>query len=152
MTASAQLRRAFDELANVPASASRDASTFVQTVAEQTGRPVTVKGKRYVLTAEATVQRRGPRALTTIIHGKPTGYWVWQNTGTDPHSIGPGRGVRRGRPRVMAGPNWGHPVSVPVHHPGASGRLRWRQVTQRARREVPQIFRDAVHDALQGVT
>jgi hypothetical protein len=152
VTAVAQLRRAFDDLAHVPATAIRDASTLVEGIAEQTGRPVTIKGQRYVLTAETTIERRGAQAIIATVSGKPTGFWVWQNTGTKPHRIAPQPGRNRGRPRVIAGRSWGHPVSVAVHHPGASGRGRWRQVTQRARREVPQIFRDAVHDALQQVT
>lgn len=145
----AQLRRTFANLAEIPATAIAEATALVEQIAADTGRPVRIKGRTYQLTATSRIQRQGESGVTATVYGKPTGFWVWQNTGTRPHTIAPAKGTRKHRPRVIAGKSWGHPVSVAVNHPGASGRGRWRQVQQRARREVPQIFRDTVDDAVR---
>jgi hypothetical protein len=143
----AELRRTFANLAEIPATAIAEATALVEQIAADTGRPVRIKGKTYQLTATTRIQRQGD-GMTATVYGKPTGFWVWQNTGTKPHAIAPAKGTRKHRARVIV-PNGGHPQSVPVRHPGASGRGRWREVQQRARREVPQIFRDTVDDIVR---
>jgi len=148
----AQLRRTLDALADIPAEAMREATDLVESFATQSGRPVKIKGKTYQLSAVTKVTRSA-NGVTATVYGKPTGFWVWQNTGTKPHDIAPKRGKRQGRPRVIApsagsGGGWNHPQSVPVHHKGATGRGRWREVDRRARREVPQVFVDAVREVV----
>ena len=146
----AQLRRSLAELAEIPDAAIREASALVEQFAAETGRPVTIKGRRYKLTATTKIERRGADTIVATVEGTPAGYWVWQDTGTKPHEIRPAAGSRHGRPKVIV-PKGGHPQSVPIHHRGATGRGRWRQVQQRARREVPQIFRDVADDAVRRV-
>lgn len=146
----ATLRRSLAQLAEIPATAIAESTARIEQVAAETGRPVTVKGKRYVLTATSKIERRGADELVATVQGKPAGYWVWQNTGTKPHEIKPARGERHGRPKVLA-IKGGHPQSVPVHHRGATGRGRWREVQRRARLEVPRIFRETVDDAVRKV-
>lgn len=126
----------------------REATAMVERFAAESGRPVTIKGKRYELTAETRIERRGEHGIVANVSGKPAGFWVWQNTGTEPHTINPKPGTHRGRPRVIV-PKGGHPQSVPVRHPGATGRHRWREVDRRARREVPQIFAEVAADAVR---
>jgi hypothetical protein len=151
----AQLRRVLDDLADVPEVAMREATVMVEGFAKESGRPVMIKGKRYELTATTVVERRGPTEVSATVFGKPTGFWVWQNTGTRPHTIAPPAGIHKHRRRVIApargGSGWNHPQSVPVHHKGATGRGRWREVDRLARREVGQVFRDTVHDAVKAV-
>ena len=96
-------------------------------------------------------EQRGADIITATVFGSPTGFWIWQNTGTRGHTIKPKQGTHKGWPRVVANPNWDHPVSVPVHHPGTGGRGAWRRVDNQARRVVPQIFIEAVHDAVKAI-
>lgn len=148
MTAVAQLRRALDDLAAVPESAIVDAAKRVERIAEQTGRPITINRKRYPLGAVTKYTRRERRAVSATVFGTPTGFWVWQNTGTrGGYKIAPKR-----KTAMPTKGKWKHPVSVPVvRKHGIAGRGRWRSVDTRARREVPQIFVDAVHEAIAGV-
>lgn len=134
----------------------REATAMVERFAAESGRPVTIKGRKYELTAATRIERRGAHGIVANVSGKPAGYWVWQNTGTKPHTINPKPGTRRGRPNVIAptgrgSSGWNHPQSVPVHHRGATGRHRWREVDRRARREVPQIFVDVAADTVRKV-
>lgn len=68
------------------------------------------------------------------VKGRPAGPWVWVTTGTRRHEI---RRRKRGPMRKMT-----------VTHPGTRGKGAWRDVQTRARRVVPEIFRDEVHAVL----
>lgn len=69
---------------------------------------------------------------TTIrLQGVPVGPWVWVNTGTAAHTIGPKGGKRQRAVRTVAGEGLAHPVRG-VRHPGAAGRGRWRRAVDAA--------------------
>ena len=146
----AQLRRAFDDLANVPESAIVDAAKLVEQAAKQTGRPITIRGRRYPLYAVTKYERANARAeCRRRSYGTPTGFWVWQTTGTRGGYPIPKR--RRAEPRYLYGAGWSHPVRGPVtRQRGIAGRGAWRRVRAVAERDVPKIFVAAVHDAVKG--
>lgn len=153
MSAVAQLRRTFDDLADLPPIAVKQAALVVERFAAQTGRPITIRKRRYPLTAVTKLDRRGATIVTATVFGTPTGFWVWQTAGTGAHDIGPRRRhTKTGRPPAVAGTAWGHPVSDPVRHPGASGRGAWRRVDRMARQQVPGVILDAVRDVLKQVS
>jgi hypothetical protein len=149
----AQLRRALDDLANVPPVAVKQAAKVVEDFAGTQGRPITIRGKRYPLRAVTKETKQGRDIVQATVFGTPTGFWVWENTGTrGGYQIAPKPGTRNGRPRVLAGKTWGHPVSTPVtRHRGISGRGAWRRVDRYARQHVPQVFIDAVADITRGL-
>lgn len=154
MTGVDQLRRALDDLADVPAIAVKQAAKVVEDFAATQGRPVTIRGKRYPLGAVTKEEHRGRDILQATVFGTPTGFWVWQNTGTrGGYRIAPKPGTRHGRPRVLAGKSWDHPVSTSVTRiHGISGRGAWRRVDRYARANVPQVFVDAVADIARGLS
>lgn len=150
MTAVAQLRRALDDLAAIPEAAIQQAAKAVEEFAATQGRPVTIKGKRYPLKAVTKYDRRGADVIHATVFGTPTGFWVWQNTGTRGGYKIPKRVSRR--PRYLFGRGWAHPVLAPVTRSrGISARGAWRRVDSRARVIVPEVFVAAVHEAIQAV-
>lgn len=127
------------------------AAERVEEIAKGIGRPITIRKKRYRLFAVTHYERAGDRKVSATVYGVPTGFWVWQTTGTRAHLIKPHRGTRKGWPRVIAGKGWDHPTSVAVKHPGTSGRGAWRKVRAQAEHDVPQIIRDAMFEAARKV-
>lgn len=152
MTTSAQLRRTFDNLANVPAEAIAEAADFVESSARRHGGTVTLgkanRRRTYRLRA-ITKQRRSGDVLTATVYGTPTGPWVWKNTGTRGHGI-PRYGNMARIGGYLAG-GLDHPVRIPVSHPGTGGRGAWRRVRAEAEQAVPDIFARHVDKALAGV-
>lgn len=73
---------------------------------------------------------------TCRIQGVSPAAWVWANTGTAPHTI---RRRKRGPMKKMT-----------VHHPGTPARHAWARVETRIAKVVPEIFRDLVHQAVEG--
>jgi len=146
----AQLRKALDDLSNVPESAIVDASKLVEQFAKDNGRPITIRGRRYPLTAVTKYTRREQRAVDATVFGTPTGFWVWQTSGTRGDYQIPKRASSR--PRYLFASGFDHPVRAPIRrHRGITGRGAWRKVRARAEQEVPQVFIDAVHDAVKAV-
>jgi len=146
----AQLRRALDDLSNVPESAIVDAAKLVEQIANDTGRPVTIRGRRYPLDAVTKYTRREQRAVDATVFGTPTAFWVWQTTGTRGDYQIPKRLGKK--PRYLKGRGFAHPVRGPVtRRGGISGRGAWRKVRARAENEVPRVFVEAVHDAVRAV-
>jgi hypothetical protein len=148
VTAVAQLRRVLDDLADVPPIAVKQAALVVEDFAASQGRPITIRKKRYPLTAVTKYDKRGGDILQATVFGTPTGFWVWQNTGT--------RGGYEIRPRhkraMPTKGKWKHPVSGPVTRKhGIGGRGAWRRVDRYARANVPQVFVDAVQDITKGL-
>jgi hypothetical protein len=148
---SAALRKRLDRLAQVPDIGIRLATTAVERIAEQeavraAGGHVTLgkKKRRVKLTAVSRVKGSG-NAVAVTVWGKPTGPWVWIDTGTSAHTI-PKRKPTAKKPRPMYGQGYDHPVQrKQIHHPGAHGKRAWQQVRKRAEIIVPELLRDEVH-------
>jgi hypothetical protein len=148
VSATAQLRRVLDDLADVPPIAIKQAALVVEDFAATQGRPITINKKRYPLKAVTKYDKRGADILQATVFGSPTGFWVWQNTGTrGGYPIAPKR--RRAMPTKG---KWKHPVSGKViRKHGIGGRGAWRRVDRYARANVPQVFVDAVQDITKGL-
>lgn len=150
----ADLRHTLAELAGVPEPAIRAACKAVEQIAAQEGGSITVvrfngrnaKQTTYKLKAKTRIKVTGDVASATV-WGTPTGFWVWKNTGTAPHTIGPRRKDTKTKRRAIKLPGSTHPVRV-VDHPGTRGRGAWRKVIRRAERVVPQIVANHVHRAV----
>jgi hypothetical protein len=111
---------------------------------------VTIKRRKkratYPLDATTKFYTTDTRGFRAVVFGKPTGFWVWQNTGTSAHSI-PSRKATK-RARYLYANGYDHPTNLQVRHPGASGRGAWRRVQAQADQEVFPIFVDAVRTAI----
>jgi hypothetical protein len=125
------------KLDKLPASALREVVKAFTKIAEQEGGRM--KG-RYQLTAEASEWQVSAGTASVTMKGTPSGFWVWKETGTRPHTIRPRR------KKALAG-DLGHPVWGAVHHPGTSGKKAWTKTVERAEREL----QDTVNAALAKV-
>lgn len=145
MSGVTELARKVHALANVPETAIRDAARAVERAAKAEGH-VIVLGKRRRRVKLSAYSRF--KQTSVIVYGKPTGPWVWLNTGASGHSI-PKRKPTARRPRPMHGAGYAHPVQrKQLEHPGRGGVGAWRRVRARAEIEVPKAFRDAVLKAV----
>ena len=152
----ASLARTLDALAELPRTGMLDATKVVERIAREVGAsvgPVALgkRGRRTKLDAVSRIRGSGNQIEATV-WGKPTGPWVWVTSGTKPHTIPKARGRGRGKARTtryLKAGGYEHPIGVPVHHPGASGRVAWHKVVQRAQVEVPKAFQDAVRKAIR---
>ena len=77
--------------------------------------------------------RATPNGATCRVQGSVPA-WIWATSGTDPHPI---RRRKRGPKKVMT-----------VRHPGTPARHAWDRVAKRVAEVVPEIFADAVHEAV----
>jgi len=144
-----------DNLANVPEAAIQDAAELVEAIAKQNGGSVTInrkhKHRRYQLFAVTEYRRDGERAVGATVFGTPTGFWVWKTSGTKGGYNIPKRKPRQGSSRYLYGSGYAHPVRGQIKRKGrVSGHRAWDKVRDRAEREVPQVFIQAVHDAVKG--
>jgi hypothetical protein len=163
--AGARLHRLAVEVGDIPRTAMIAAAKASKRIAGQEvaryspmhlhrkGRP----SRSVKLRAVDDIRTQGP-VTTCRVQGLPVGPWVWLNTGTGHHLIGTvAKGGRRRR-RGTAGPQkpgtgarlelprgW---ATGPVGHPGGSGHGVWRKVTKRIAKVVPDIFTDAVREAV----
>lgn len=139
-----------DALSRCNEQAVKDAATKVEDIANGIGRPVTIRRKkrrmRYDLGAVTKYSTIGTQGFRAVVYGKPTGFWVWQNTGTSSHEIPKRKSAKRARYLYANG--YEHPTSLQVRHPGSSGRGAWRRVMAQAEQEVGPIFVDAVRRAI----
>ena len=143
----AELRRTLTKLADTPEPAVKTACRTVEQYAASVGGTVRVgtNKRRVKLTATTKIRTSGNTVSATVV-GEPVGPWVWKTDGTDPHRIAP-RG--RGRRRVLAGA-LGHPVSVPIRHPGSRGRGAWDDVAAYAAKTVPDVIERQIGRAING--
>ena len=153
--AGARLKQVLDNLAAVPEAAIVDAAELVEAIAKQGGGSVTINRKgrhrRYTLGAVTHYERTNERAVGATVFGTPTGFWVWKTSGTRGGYSIPKRKPRQGSSRYLYGAGYAHPVRGQIKRDGrVSGRRAWDKVRDRAEREVPQVFIQAVHDAVKG--
>jgi hypothetical protein len=142
-----ELHRKVTALANVTEVALRDAARAVEQAAKDQGHTVVLgkRRRRVKLGAYTRFMHSG----RVVVYGRPTGPWVWLNTGTRAHPI-PKRKPTARRPRPMHGAGYPHPISrTQLHHPGRGGQGAWRKVVARARIEVPKAFVAAVRKAVR---
>lgn len=100
------------------------------------GSPLQGKKKRGLkLRARDDIRPAGD-GYTCRIQGVSPAGWVWATTGTRPHKI---RRRKRGPMRTMV-----------VQHPGTTGRGAWYRVIARCETVIPELFRDAMSDAVNG--
>lgn len=150
----AGLSRRLAAVRRVPEKSTRDAAAAVIKLARAQGAKVGAvtlgkKRRRYPLGA-TTRHKGGGASYQATVWGKPTGPWVWANTGAGGHTIPRGGRRRRSKPRYLKGAGYAHPIGRPVQHPGRSGSGAWRTVQDQARREVPKVFHNALRVALGG--
>lgn len=132
-TASVNLRRLADDVAEIPRSGMIAAAKAAKQIVKDEGRRVAgadgMKGKKrrgLKLLARDDIRDTADGA-TCRIQGRVPG-WIWATDGTRPHTI---RRRKRGPMRKMT-----------VHHPGTAGRGAWFRVVARIEDAVPQIFTD----------
>lgn len=145
---STDLARVLAALAGVPATACNTAADTVIRIAAHEGGTVTLgrKRRRVKLSAVARHPHGDPAAAT--VWGKPTGPWVWKNTGAAAHAI-PRRPRRKAR--YLHAQGYEHPVNAhnTLHHPGMRGRGAWRDVVAQARVVVPKIYLAEIGKAIR---
>lgn len=148
-----QLHRVAVQVGAVPRSGLIAATRAVKTVARTEGGTVRLWRKRsgtrrtVRLRAVDTIRDTGNGA-TARVQALPVGVWAFLDGGADPHPI-PRRARRRNQrpPRLRVA---GQVRTGPVNHPGSRGDRRWRRVTARAERIIPDVFTDAVREAIRG--
>jgi hypothetical protein len=141
------IRAKLERLNDLPAVGMVTATELVEKIAREEGGRYAMhlgkKKRRVRLTAITRIKRSTDSAQATV-WGVPTGPWVWVTSGAGAHLI-PKRKPTARNPRPMFGQGFEHPVQrMQLHHPGSHGRGAWRAVQERARREVPDIFREEV--------
>jgi hypothetical protein len=138
MSAAADLRSTADAVARIPRSAMITAAKAVKKIAVDEARPRSMKGhKRKAINLKARDKDLPSRAGTARIrvYGTPIGPWVWITDGTDPHDI---RRRKKGPMKKMT-----------VRHPGTTGNGAWKRVIDQAQQVIPEIFTDAVREAVR---
>ena len=162
VTASAAigLRDQAGKLAALPRTTMIAAARAVKDVARAEGGTVPIGAGRWYsggrtprparLRARDEIQVSGS-TVHCWIQGLPVGPWVWVTSGARPHLIGVGRSRRRAHSKAgyLSSSGYAHPVLGPIAHPGRPGGGRWRTVQARAAEIVPQIFRQAVAEAVR---
>lgn len=142
------LARVLAALDGVPATACNTAAAHVIDLANREGGTVTLGKRRRVVKLSAVARHPHGDPDRATIWGKPTGPWVWKNSGAAAHPI-PRRARRK--PRFLHAQGYEHPYNAhaTLHHPGMRGRGAWRTVTTRARADVPKIYRTAIDYAVR---
>ena len=133
------------------------------------GEVVAVTTKRFTEIAESEAARAGmatispgkygPYKLTAQLKdvtvssgyaemtfmGYPAAFWVWAEEGTSGHWIRPRVRTRseKGLYRAAMTGGLGHPVTVPVWHPGTNGRAAWTHTVDRVDQEFGNIVDEA---------
>jgi hypothetical protein len=145
-----QLRRIADDLAAVPALTAR-AGALVVDIATDEARRATGDGRMSgmgrrgpKLRAVVKVKRSGTASTTAEVRGVPAGPWAILQRGAGRHVI-----PRPPAGRVLYGRGMRHAVSGPIRHPGTRGKRSWSRVVSQARAEVPDVFGDAVRQAVR---
>jgi hypothetical protein len=133
------LHRLAGDIREIPMSgmiaAAKAAKKIVADEGDRIAGPDGMRGKKrrgLKLRARDDIRRTDTGTTCRIQGSVPA--WIWANTGTDPHDI---RRRKKGPMRKMV-----------VHHPGTRGRHVWGPVAARISKVVPEIFRDAVHQAV----
>jgi hypothetical protein len=152
----AKLRQVLDDLAKIPEAVIVEAAELVEDIAKQNGGSVTInrsgRHRRYNLGAVTHYDKTNQTTVGATVFGTPTGFWVWKTSGTRGGYSIPKRKPRQGSSRYMYGAGFAHPVRGQIRRKGrVSGRGAWTKVRARAEREVPQVFIQAVHDAVKVV-
>jgi len=138
-------------LDTLPTDLVGDAVRVFTVIAERHGGTM-IRGK-YKLTAKPGKQYRRPDSAWVLMEGVPSGFWVWKQTGTEPHEIKPKkkrRGKKRGhwKPGPMGG-GLGHPVWGPVMHKGSSGHLAWTKTVREADAAIKALVERALAEAVR---
>lgn len=116
-------------ISKVPEAYIDEAVDTFRRIAERNGG--TVMGK-YKLTIEERGRRATPDGASVLVYGTPAGFWAWRETGARSHTIRPRR------KRAMAG-SLGHPVGIPVVHPGFAGKRAWTRTVEEAEAEIAAL-------------
>ena len=138
-TASRNLRATAATLRRLPATTMPTAADTAERIAAaegaRAGGPMRGKKRRAMPLRAITTVRATATGATCRVQGVSVAGWVWRTRGTRPHRIR----------RAKSGPE----SRMYVQHPGSRGVGAWRAVQTRAAAAVPQLFRDAVHQAVR---
>jgi hypothetical protein len=145
----AGLGQRLERLSKVPETAIKAAAQAATAIAADEGgsRTYVIGKRKRRVKLKATVRQRTRTGVS--VFGVPTGIWVWENEGARSHQI-PKRKPTARKPRPMFGSGYAHPIQrMQITHPGRSGRGTWRRVQQRCAVEVPDVYVNAVREAIR---
>lgn len=137
--ASVNLHRLAGEIREIPHTGMISAAKLAKKIVAEEGSRIAgadgmrgTKRRGLKLRARDDIRTTDTGATCRVQGSVPA--WIWANTGTAPHTI---RARKRGPGRRVLRP-----------HPGMPGWHVWPRVTKRIALVVPEIFRDAVHRAV----